>query len=390
MKSILILSLLILFLQILQGYNVTESWEDLKTLSPLSLFSVHAKSANDVFAAIVDKEKGSFISYSYNGGESWETLQTKGNNYAMAMSPSGKTLCAVGTKSYCANATNSEWEIYELDFHSQTRDVQVVNDEGFAMVGSFTDINGAVVNGVAYLKDFQHHWSLMDIQLDRSKGYFAMRGSFPSASTWFVTSGSWPIDSPLTANTLSGKLSMIASGGNSFFNYKYEFHTLSITPNHRYVGAISKTTDGGKNWEKVFDSNNEFYFNQMDCIIGGEICIAIGEGPEKTVVLKTIDGGLSWDIIFTLNPSYSLHACAILSPTTFYVGGGMVISDIHGQHNITGMYFKTVDGGEDWSMTTGAGYVYDFSFVNENVGYAATIFNDYCRISKLTKELKEI
>lgn len=382
----LVWCLLLLFIGNTAG--LTARWVNVESIKPFSLFSVHANSANDVFAAAVDNEKGSFVYYSYNGGESWETLPTKGNNYAMAVSHSGKTLCAAGTKAYCANATQSlEWEIFELTFQASAHDVKTVGQEGFAMVGGF-GLNGELLNGVAYLKNFDYAWSLYDIGLDRNEGYYALQGSFPSATTWYIVSGSWPVQTEIIANVLSGRLGMVPNG-KYFFSYKYEY--LKLFPSdekNRYIGAISKTTDGGKTWSKVFDSNNEFFINQMDCIDGGEICLAVGEGPEKTVVLKTVDGGASWKTALSLNSSYSLHACEMITSTTYWVGGGIIVQDniqgIQGNENFIGIYFKTDNAGENWEMFTGSGYVYDFSFVNEKNGYAATIFHDHCGMSKLT------
>jgi hypothetical protein len=408
--------LLVLFL--LLSVVTAEKWKTLP-LHSMSILGIEAISENEVYASAVDSSKGPIVFYSSDKGQSWQEIKTQGNNLAMTVSKDRSVLCTAGTKSYCLPLAGtrrallekteedekqqagmedafSNSQIQDLQFANsyQTRDIQRLDDTGFAMVGWFRNPSAdatTAVNGVAFTHSYEQSWKLSDIGLSVDDGYYASHGSFPSSNTWYVTSGSWPIQSSFVANVLSGKLNLILATGD-LFGFQYELLSLKNINSASYTGAISKTTDGGKTWNKVYDSEKKFYFNQISCY-DEDNCIAIGEGSSETLVLKTDNGGKDWNIVLKLSSDYSLHTCMMLSKSNLWVAGGMLVKDNLNQPKLrgsssssssfVGIYYHSTNSGEKWDLSTLPGYVYDLTFFNEDIGYATTISQTSGGISKL-------
>ena len=85
-----------------------------------------------------------------------------------------------------------------------------------------------------------------------------------------------------------------------------------------WVGAVSKTTDGGQTWEMVYHTA-AYYFNAISCA-DEDNCIAVAEG-DYAVGFHTSDGGKTWNKMIT----GAGIACGHRSGT-----GGLVLADAYG------------------------------------------------------------
>jgi hypothetical protein len=424
------------------GITPSYTWETL-SIEKTSLFSIVATSKDELYAAATDEKLGSVLLYSSNQGKSWKIISTTmGNNFDLAISRNHEFLCGIGTKSYCFHLStlhsddyNSETRLSSSELHlrASPRDIQPLNDRGFGIVGLFKNLEGQYINGVAISRDLTESvWEYYDIGLKQDEGYYVNSGSFPSNTTYYITSGSWPLQNQEISTILSGKINMIP--GNTLGTYNYEFLSLNLVRPDRYVGAISKTIDGGKTWKKVFDSSNNFYFNEISCYDEYN-CIALGEGSFVSLALHTEDGGNSWKRILELSGEYSLHSIKMISSTEYWISGGKKVDkdeeDVgtSGEENVgvkeeaarieetgrnlrrklfkdeetgaskggksendknekyIGLYYHSIDNGETWEQVLSkddGGYAYSMYFYDQEVGYASTISSDHCGVSRLS------
>ena len=395
MFSIIAFILLGYSLPYLQCTEGNGKWEAVD-IKKSSILNIVLTSKNDIYAAVIDDKDGSQLIHSTNNGMSWESLPTVGSNLAMALTRDNRNLCVVGTKSYCVNIEQgsiANAQIQEFQLPMVYRDIQAFGSEGIAVIGVFKDpftqklVSGGMINSF----EEEGAWEHFNIGLNEKEGYYAGSGAFPSNNTWYVTSGSWPVQNSLVSTMLSGRLNVIPGQGLSqFHSYTYEFTSLNTIKPDQFVGAISKTLDGGKTWKKILDSKNKYYFNQINCIDDNN-CVVVGEGSFSSVILTTTDGGETWETRLKLNAAYSLRTCKMVSKDELWVAGGMIRDDHiliekgHNQGDLSylGVYYHSVDGGHSWKMSTSDGYAFDLGFTEERIGYAATINRNSCGIARL-------
>jgi hypothetical protein len=251
-------------------------------------------------------------------------------------------------------------------------------NEGIAAVGSwFSNGGGLWKNGVAVASSLASvsngqqalNFNYYDIGLDYNQGYIARYGAFPTQNTWYVASGAWPNQAvQYDASRVSHRVRIVPSTTAPVNRFISAQNLL-----RGYVGAISKTTDGGATWTKMFDSNGQYYFNQISCA-DADNCFAVGENGKMATVLKTTDGGANWTPVLTLNGPYSLHAVDMLSTTEIFVSGGTVSSGA--DKELVGLYYRSTDGGATWAKSVFNGYGWDMDFRN-GVGYALALFKDH-------------
>lgn len=380
-------------------FNSTRSigtWVQLP-IEKLQITKVTVDSDGVIYASCIDKTEGAILIHSKNEGKTWSQVSVPGSNTGIALTRDNEVVCGAGTKMFCLYLNDKPPEELKYNFELRTIDISgftyavyPYKKQGIAYVGAFqVPYTLEKINGVLYNEYVgAPGWKYSDIQLSRDDGYYAMAASFPSENTWFVVSGSWPAQSSDVHTMLSGRLAVAPGDINHLNNYHYEFWSLRSVKKDLYFGAISKTSDGGKTWTKVFDSKNYFYLNQIDCITDSS-CLAVGEGSSSTYILMTKDSGNTWDIALRLDGKYSLHSSKMITENEMWVAGGMLVEDTssikENNMKLVGIYYYSDDGGETWAMTTSDGYAYDISFANKDIGYAATIHDDHCSITKLHK-----
>jgi len=247
---------------------------------------------------------------------------------------------------------------------------------GFGAAGDFNQDNGASVT-----TDQGKDWGNYDIGVD----YWSRYGSYPSATTWYISAGWWPgyydFHHPEAEgiHVLSQKIRLNHETG-----VEYLFNAGNIQPGRRllqtgYAAAITKSSDGGKTWTTVFQDLGNYYFNAIDCPTETD-CWIVGESesdsPQPGVrILHTGDGGKNWDVqMYNASSDYSLMDISMLNTTEGWAAGGKLT-----EADFEGHFWHTTDGGKTWTLENLVKNVYgnDLSFVwNQDKTYVgwATAF----------------
>jgi len=113
----------------------------------------------------------------------------------------------------------------------------------------------------------------------------------------------------------------------------------------------AKSTDGGQTWShmNVLPETSNYFFT--DTTYG--ICVT-----QDGVIAKTTDMGENWDTLYH-NSSESFNCVTLTASGTILVGGKSIL--------------RSTDGGTNWSVTYTTPNVRDIEFVDENIGFAATL-----------------
>lgn len=139
----------------------------------------------------------------------------------------------------------------------------------------------------------------------------------------------------------------------------FDFHFLD--ENNGFAtgeyGATYKTNDGGITWNQIFFQNGFVGGTSMYGIYFQDSNTGYATGARGRII-KTIDGGNTW-----VNHSEIYNT--IDSAQYFENGSGYI--------KIGNTFYKTLDYGINWSSlgeTDGDAQVYDFDFVNNDLGFA--------------------
>ena len=118
---------------------------------------------------------------------------------------------------------------------------------------------------------------------------------------------------------------------------------------------IYKTTDGGISWSGLGVSGLSDVISKI-IYYNNDICFGVGQNG---TVIKSIDGGSTWSVgnVGDQSELRTIYA----SP-----GGNLFICQRSGND-----IYKSTDQGVSWSkiFSNSTGYMYDFGFANENIGY---------------------
>lgn len=124
--------------------------------------------------------------------------------------------------------------------------------------------------------------------------------------------------------------------------------------------TILKTTDGGTNWNEIYNSNivGEYVWklqildNNTDVIFGS--ITAVTPNPGK--LISTSDGGINWNSYNA--PETDVQAVGFISETHGWMGG-----------HTTGVY-ETLDGGISWTNLNVGNNLNKIFIVNSTLAYA--------------------
>lgn len=343
-----------------------KSWQLTNVRKVTSLIGVYATAPNEVYGAMMDNSVGIGLIHSADYGETSDYTNFGAMNMDVAFTSDAKVGCVAGLGGLFVgpNANGNYTKVANV--HGVTQNVEPFLAKGFGSTGQFMS-GKTSVNGVAVSSDAGNSWNFYDIGL--GTGYSARYGSFPTESTWYVSSGMFPSDSTSvnTQHRLSKNLVYTT-------NNKLEFSKVGrVGDDTGYQGAISKTTDGGKTWTQVFDTNGVYYMNAISC--ADELnCIAVGENDTGYIV-GTQDGGKTWKTLYVAE-GISLIAVKMISTTEAWASGGGENS----RRQLVGSYYHTTDGGVTWELLTASGYAFDLSF-NGEVGYSAALTSSYGTIA---------
>ena len=158
-------------------------------------------------------------------------------------------------------------------------------------------------------------------------------------------------------------------------------------------GFILKTTNGGKNWNKVYTPSAKIEISSVIFVNA-----SIGFCAGNNMILKTIDGGKTWTEYSIENLGGKMMQVHFINPQKGYVVGlfnkivktedggahwnmvspqsGMsyyAISEAKGATYVSGQgnIIKSTNGGDSWTTLTGSpSDIFAIHFINENKGFA--------------------
>jgi photosystem II stability/assembly factor-like uncharacterized protein len=267
---------------------------------------------------------------------------------------------------------------------SAGQDVEVIEANAYGFIGE----TNALLNrqGVLYTKDGGKSWRAEDWQkgLKVPDGASPRYGSFPSHTTWYVTGGGWPSSNSQSATSSSGfdvdedlhHITRIHSFNKRTRKMEFDIPSAGADFNG-YSAVLTKTTDGGQTWTLMFNSTNDFYFNDINCW-SEEVCIAVGEGFADGAspggrIYGTTDGGASWKSLFlTTQPNAGMMLVKMVSATEAWVAGSVAPSQLQAQV----VFYHTMDGGNSWAVhgdLKGPATVIGWSWIGSTLAYATAV-----------------
>jgi len=343
------------------------SWQ-VTDFAATSIGGVYATSADTCYAAISQNDFGPGLVKTNDGGATWENPEAGGElNTDTARDTEGNQVISTIGGIF---VSHNDGPITLLDSRdiSFSQNVETFGTNSFGVTGSHypNGVASNVVNGVALSTDGAKTFEYFDTGLQWDT-YIARYSAFPSDSTWYVAQGSWGSSSVATPDNMSNATS---------WNLHHSIvHEKEAGPRYKkaegssvYFGAISKTTDGGKTFNKVFDAKGEYYMNMIDCA-SEDVCMVVSEGNDNAYALRTENGGKSWETVLTATApaGASLAACKMLSESEAWVSGGTF------EKGMVGWYFHTTDGGKTWDkQVLDQAYSLDLSFADGS-GYSTAM-----------------
>lgn len=335
---------------------------------------------NEVYVA-QQNSTGSYLFYSGDRGNAntgkASSIKLGNRPLSVASTRDGQFVCIIGLSGLDHTCYNFQTGgTASVAYAAISQNLEPFGQSGVAAVGQLfsSPQSRTAINGVS-VSDDCNRFTLYDIGLPASSGYRARYGAFPTATTWYITSGSFPAYSGKWDDQylrLSQRIRILQPQIGIESKPDIKFFSANLQQ-PGFVGAISKTVDGGQTWTKVFDSQGLYYFNQISCV-DDRNCFAVGENARMAVVLKTSNGGESWAPVLTLRGPYSLNAVNMISNSEIFVSGGTVSTGPNKE--LVGLYYRSTDGGATWTKNSFNGYGWDMDF-KDGYGYAIALFKDH-------------
>lgn len=132
-----------------------------------------------------------------------------------------------------------------------------------------------------------------------------------------------------------------------------------------FFAAVYKTTNGGATWVEQLNEANlagNYYFRNIE-FLNEDIGFL---GTLNNDVFKTVDGGENWTIINNISPNpAAICGLETVGASTVY-GCGAFFSPAY--------IIKSIDAGNTWTnidMTTYANALVELKFLTENIGFAS-------------------
>lgn len=339
------------------AYATDAQWAIDSTTSATYLMGVGAAGPKNAVGAAAINGYGCVVEH-YDGSAWSKTKISSLMHLDAAVLSSGVTV-STSTSQVLVSADGKNYTAVEgLIGVSQSASVYGVNNDKFALVGSWavsdpSSTRPTSVYGVATSADSGKTFALSSTVPAGAVRY----GAFPSESTWYVSSGIWGADpavaSPSGTTQVSRRAAVDVKKGSMHFNdARASRKTKLSTGETGWFGAVSKTTDGGKTWAQVLQTDlfeDYLYFNAISCATELN-CVVVAEGDDatgayRTAAYTTFDGGVSWDKTFDTSELVSLMGVKFVSPSE-----GWMLGTSKSGRTLTGKFYKTADGGKTFQL----------------------------------------
>lgn len=344
------------------------------------LIGVGAGSDTLAVCAMGDNGIGAEVSV-YNEGTWKKVPANAGMLLDAAVMETGTVIASSLGNIFMSNDTGASYFPLDISYIGTSQSANVIKaDSTFALVGQFVDkSSGKQTNGVLRLSNKGEFISASDIGLDSVN--MARYGSFPSADTWYVSSGFWGDHPDDSTHLLSRHLGIEKDNndGGRVINRPYG-PLKKVNAQDEDTGwymSVSKTTDGGATFQTVYTSpaGSYYYANGISCSDESH-CVVVAEGylsdgTPSVWAFVTFDGGDTWTNTLTKGEGESgLMSASFLSATEGWLGG----FGVGDQRQYEGHFWYTSDGGKSWEIegTLDNCLVLDMDF-SATVGYAACV-----------------
>jgi photosystem II stability/assembly factor-like uncharacterized protein len=309
------------------------SWKVLAKTVGVECSGIASPSADIVYVASADNHNGPTVIKSLDGGITYHATKINPVEVMLVLSVaanSNSSALAAGAIGIVYSKDGEEFHYSKVDkmiLGASSQDAEDFGASGYGIAGP--------KNGLCVSLDAGATFKCSPVSaFDAKQGELVRYGAYPSESTWYATSGSWPEQET-----------------HQFSKFKTPLKTPKSTERvgnfTEYTGSIAKTSDSGKTWTRVFnDENHLMYFNDIECPTV-DFCMAVAEGDVGAFVWRTTDGGATWDNVLQLDPGSSLMAVDMINEKEGFVAGGIKQGFIE-----NGMIYHTVDGGNTWTLST--------------------------------------
>lgn len=357
--------------------SAESEWTLVGDFKVTSAGGVYATDANTCYTAYTDNDIGPGEYLTKDAGNTYTTSFGGSLNTDVAKDTAGNgIMTSIGKILISTNGVIKHVEGKAITF---SQDVENLGENTFAVAGQHypEGITGSFKNGPAITTDAGQTFNYFDTGLDGIE-FAARYGAYPSDKTWYIAQGSWVTAGYAknfpNANSTEIEVQKYMKSWevnehvrvHKIGNNKHKVEVSSPKGKTIRYGAISKTTDGGKTFKKVYDTKGEAYMNQISCS-STEICTAIASNPDSPKVIRTDNGGATWTTIMTApqsNTDVSLMGAKMLSDDEIWISGGTF------QQGTLGWFFHSTDAGKTWKQyDLPQGYSIDLSFAGGS-GYS--------------------
>ena len=372
-----------LFLLICLGLVIGDEWKMTEIDGITTLIGLDSMGKDKVRAAIGENGKGCGYLTSDNGCETSKKYVPSGGalNMDIAIDSENFGVMVGISKIYVKESGSTEFVATGSQIRCSAQSVsRFLSGPGkIGVPGYVTDSEGAK-NGVAVTLDSGKTWLGYDTGRNSSL-YPSRYAAFPTDTTWFVSAGTWPMTEEEEEKVSQGhrrySSRFTAQANENKGSPLHKLHTNSKklkSEGSGYYGSVMKTTDGGKTWSEVLNTQEEYYFNAISCSDENN-CVTVAESGETAVGYRTTDGGATWTMVLTpemAGTGLSMMAAFSVSPDEYWLGGG-----IPGRQ---GVFFHGTGDAAPIKSTLQGAYAADMNF-DEGVGYAAVLGMTTCGIA---------
>jgi len=256
---------------------------------------------------------------------------------------------------------------------------QAVDSQTFVLTGPWATPGDFQGNGIQLSTDGGNTWSLNNW----NQGTVPARYSaFISATTGYVSGGSWPGTSSVAELPKRMRLANNRFRINRFFThdgFTARYDPEPLQDDLGYTAIIAKTTNGGKSFQTVVNMTGQgIYFNEITCT-DVNTCWVVGEGSDTSNaavawIYGTTDGFQTIQKLYTF-PSGSLITISMVNSTYGWAGGAAMPSSDEPTEKMDGQAFLTTNGGKTWTPSNQLKNFYftQISAVDGNNAYGAGI-----------------